>query len=251
MIGRKFLAREVTSAISSTSLPLLELTKPVQKSFHRAQSTINKQQSKDDGQSSNCSTELSLSFPELRVGQGSPMTVLHVESPREIYLCNNERELAKLHEHIFNIASSINPNPLFIPTNGSLVLARSEGNWYRALVEKVEGISVKIFCPDFGFRDTISLDMVRKVNKRINSIQQRFLACRCILVDWVEQTDFSEREIRNLRKLLPVSAIKVKVAVLEKIPLGYVVQIDGVDKRTVSGHKKDSLEEIARLRMEE
>ena len=27
-------------------------------------------------------------------------------------------------------------------------------------------------------------------------------------------------------------------------------QIDGVDKRTVSGHKKDSLEEIARLRME-
>ena len=34
MIGRKFLAREVTSATSSTSLPLVELTKPVQKSFH-------------------------------------------------------------------------------------------------------------------------------------------------------------------------------------------------------------------------
>jgi hypothetical protein len=74
----------------------------------------------------------------------------------------------------------------------------------------------------------VDIAAIRSINRRLKFAQQKFLSCRCILADWAEEEsqDFcSDRELRNLRKLLPVSVNKIRVAVIEKRAEGFVVQV--------------------------
>ena len=50
---------------------------------------------------------------------------------------------------------------------------------------------------------------------------------RCILADWeYEQSKgWSEREVRNLKKLLPVSANKVKATILRRKEEGFIIMV--------------------------
>ena len=50
---------------------------------------------------------------------------------------------------------------------------------------------------------------------------------RCILADWEYEKSrgFSEREVRNLKKLLPVSADKVKATILRRKEEGFVIVV--------------------------
>ena len=50
---------------------------------------------------------------------------------------------------------------------------------------------------------------------------------RCILADWEYEKSrgWSEREVRNLKKLLPVTANKVKVTILRRKEEGFVIKV--------------------------
>merc|ERR1712098_603334 len=111
-----------------------------------------------------------------------------------------------------------------------------------------------VFCPDFGFREEVGLGLVRRINSRLNSISQhKFMACRCVLTEWEREQDmlsFSEKELRNLRKLLPISTKKITVAVSCKAKEGYIIQVTGVNRKTVCIHSDDKDVELARLKQE-
>ena len=155
------------------------------------------------------------------------------------------------------------------------------------MVETFEGDFLDCFFPDFGFQEVVELAEIREINRRLGFARRKFLACRCVLEDWQEgEEDWSPRELRNLKKLLPVSEDKVKVVVFKKIDDGYIIkvfplyavkincliwvilikllaailaslvyapQVTGdkrVDRSTVCGHREDPEEELARLRQE-
>ena len=95
---------------------------------------------------------------------------------------------------------------------------------------------------------------------------------RCILADWeYEQSKgWSEREVRNLKKLLPVSANKVKATILRRKEEGFIImvgdkilyemlitisnwspniyihilKVNGVDKITLCGKTTDKAENL-------
>ena len=50
---------------------------------------------------------------------------------------------------------------------------------------------------------------------------------RCILSDWEYERSrgWSEREVRNLKKLLPVTADKVKVNILRRKEEGFIIMV--------------------------
>ena len=50
---------------------------------------------------------------------------------------------------------------------------------------------------------------------------------RCILADWEYEKSrgWSEREVRNLKKLLPVSANKVKATILRRKEEGFIIMV--------------------------
>ena len=50
---------------------------------------------------------------------------------------------------------------------------------------------------------------------------------RCTLSDWeyVRSRDWSESEVRKLKKLLPVSANKVKVNILRRKEDGFIIKV--------------------------
>jgi len=195
----------------------------------------------------------------LKVGQMQKVSVVNVESPTAVYLCPNMEQLSKFQKHIYRLGASLPHNPDFIPSPGSIVLVKSlqDGYWYRGLVERrVEEDQVEFFCPDFGFKEMVDLAKVRQINERLQQsffTCQKFLACRCVLSDWRDSSGpTSERELRNLKKLLPVSDRGIRVSVREETELGYVVDIPGVTRDMAAGKDKveREQEELVKLRME-
>ena len=128
-----------------------------------------------------CSSSYSLaSCLTLQVGRVQDATVTHVESPREVYLCPDQRELERLQSHLFSTGQSLAFDPNFYPMANFLVLAccPDDHYWYRALVEKVEPGSAIVFCPDFGFRTSVTFREIRAVSKKLAFAQQKFLTAR-------------------------------------------------------------------------
>jgi len=207
-----------------------------------------------------CSSYSLASCLSLQVGKIQEVTVTHVEGPREVYLCPDQKELERIQTHIFSTGQSLNFDPNFRPTIHSMVLACSPDDhyWYRALVEKVYDSSAIVFCPDFGFRTSVSFQEIRDINKKLAFARQKFLSARCVLADWEFEQDqgLSEREVRNLKKLLPVSAVKVKASIIRKKEEGFIVMVNGVDKKSLSGKtSRQALDleermELERLRLE-
>ena len=94
------------------------------------------------------------------------------------------------------------------------------------MVETLEGDFLDCFFPDFGFQEVVELSSIREINRRLAFARRKFLACRCVLEDWEEgEEDWSPRELRNMKKLLPVSEEKVKVDVFKKIGGGYIINL--------------------------
>lgn len=58
---------------------------------------------------------------------------------------------------------------------------------------------------------------IREINPRLRSsfTEERFLACRCSLMDWMAVVPTKE-EIRSIKKKLPVSAKPVEINVISK-----------------------------------
>ena len=94
------------------------------------------------------------------------------------------------------------------------------------MVETLDGDFLECFFPDFGFQEVVEVADIREINRRLGFARRKFLACRCVLEDWEEgEEDWSPRELRNLKKLLPVSEDKVKVLVFKKIDDGYIIKV--------------------------
>ena len=108
------------------------------------------------------------------------VTVTHVESPREVYLCPDQRELERLQTHLFSTGQSLAFDPKFFPMVNSLVLACSPDDhyWYRALVEKLQPGGALVFCPDFGFRTSVTFREIRAINEKLAFAKQKFLSAR-------------------------------------------------------------------------
>ena len=128
-----------------------------------------------------CSSYSLASCLSLQVGRIQEVTVTHVEGPREVYLCPDQKELERIQTHIFSTGQSLTFDPNFRPTIHSMVLACSPDDhyWYRALVEKVYHSSAIVFCPDFGFRTSVSFQEIRDINKKLAFARQKFLSVRC------------------------------------------------------------------------
>ena len=130
-----------------------------------------------------CSSSYSLaSCLSLQVGRVQEVTVTHVESPREVYLCPDQRELERLQTHLFSTGQSLAFDQNFCPTVNSMVLACSPDDhyWYRALVEKVSPGGAVVFCPDFGFRTSVTFPEIRAINEKLAFARQKFLSTRCV-----------------------------------------------------------------------
>ena len=230
-IGSTFHLAVNCRASSADPLPLVLLT-PVNQPAPTAPSVKSSSQS-DRSQAVRSEESLRSSLSsfgcmELQVGRVQKVTVLHVESPHAVYLCPDQPALKKLQSHIYSTAVSLSQDLGFRPEIGVLVLAKSvqDDNWYRALVHEVQEDGITAFFPDFGFKEEVEMDMVRAVNKRLFVFRQKFLACRCILEEWVgEEVASSQREIRNLKKLIPVSADQLSVAVVEKKGASYIIRV--------------------------
>ena len=222
-IGQRFLARLLQRSRHG-ALPLVELDQvSVEEANH-----VDRVSSEEV--TSCCSSSYSLaSCLSLQVGRVQAVTVTHVESPREVYLCPDQRELERLQTHLFSTGQSLAFDPNFCPLVNSMVLACSPDDhyWYRALVEKVQPGGALVFCPDFGFRTSVTFREIRAINEKLAFARQKFLSARCILSDWEceRSRGWSEREVRNLKKLLPVTANKVRVNILRRKEEGFIITV--------------------------
>ena len=127
--------------------------------------------------------------------------------------------------------------------------------WYRAVVDSfVDAGQLNFFCPDFGFSEVIDISYARRINERLQKsffAGKKFLSVCCVLEDWKDVTrSLTDREVRNLRKLLPISEKEVSVRILDETEDGYVVRIPGVNRQTVSGKNLEEKlqEEVVKLR---
>ena len=175
-IGQRFLAR-LLQGTHHGALPLVELVQvPVEGANH-----VDKVLEEEVRSCSSSSYSLA-SCLSLHVGRVQEVTVTHVESPREVYLCPDQRELERLQTHLFSTGQSLAFDPNFCPTVNSMVLACSPDDhyWYRALVEKVQPGGALVFCPDFGFRTSVAVQQIRAINKKLAFARQKFLSARYI-----------------------------------------------------------------------
>ena len=96
---------------------------------------------------------------------------------------------------------------------------------------------IKVFCPDFGFTDKVNLDRIRRINTKLAQtfLGRKFLSCRCVLKEWRDGADSATaKETKALKRVVKVSDKLVKVLVVEKRAGFYVVDLTGVDRKTIN-----------------
>ena len=175
-IGQRFLARCFQGA-HHRALPLVELVKALAQEENHVDIAL-----EEEVRSCSSSSYSLASCLSLQVGRVQDVTVTHVESPREVYLCPDQRELERLQTHLFSTGQSLSFDPHFCPAVNTMVLACSPDDhyWYRALVEKVELDGAVVFCPDFGFRTSVTFPEIRAINKKLAFARQKFLSARYV-----------------------------------------------------------------------
>ena len=173
-IGRKFLARLFQEARHG-ALPFVELVKAPAQEVNHVDRVF-----EEEVRSCSSSSYSLASCLSLQVGRVQDATVTHVESPREVYLCPDQRELERLQTHLFSTGQSLSFDPNFCPAVNTMVLACSPDDhyWYRALVEKVQADGAVVFCPDFGFRTSVTFPEIRAINEKLAFARQKFLSAR-------------------------------------------------------------------------
>ena len=187
----------------------------------------------------------------LKVGKIMEVVVVNVESPTAIYMCPDLQELKKFQRHLFQTCSELVHDPEFVPDVGSIVLARTKSDeyWYRARVLACDQGRVTFFCPDFGFTDKVKLNRIRRINSRLAQtfLGRKFLSCRCVLKEWRDGTDSATvKETKALKRLVKISDKLVKVLVVEKRAGYYVVDLTGVDRKTINmvGDMEEKLDSV-------
>ena len=175
-IGQRYLASLFQGARNG-ALPLVELVKAPSQEENHVISAL-----EEEVQSCSSSSYSLASCLNLQVGRVQEVTVTHVESPREVYLCPDQRELERLQTHLFSTGQSLTFDPNFCPVVNTMVLACSPDDhyWYRALVEKVQTDGAVVFCPDFGFRTSVTFPEIRAINKKLAFARQKFLSARYV-----------------------------------------------------------------------
>ena len=102
----------------------------------------------------------------LVVGQKETLLVVHVVSPREVYLVKEIEEFYNFLLEVNKKAERLEYKALFRPEVGSLVFVQgSDDIWYRGEVLSVDGETFKFFGVDFGFTETASLTRARDIQK--------------------------------------------------------------------------------------
>ena len=172
-IGQRFLARLLQRSRDG-ALPLVELDQVSVQEANHVDTGL------EEVTSCSSSSYSLASCLSLQVGRVQAVTVTHVESPREVYLCPDQRELERLQTHLFSTGQSLAFDPKFCPMVNSMVLACSPDDhyWYRALVEKLQPGGALVFCPDFGFRTSVTFREIRAINEKLAFAKQKFLSAR-------------------------------------------------------------------------
>ena len=102
----------------------------------------------------------------LDVGQNETLLVVHVVSPREVYLVKKIDDFYNFVLEVNKRAERLKYEALFRPSVGSLVFVQgSDDIWYRAEVLSLDGGSetFEFFGVDFGFTETARLTRARDI----------------------------------------------------------------------------------------
>jgi len=168
----------------------------------------------------------------LEVGDTIKLRVTHVVSPREVYFIKDKEKFYQLCLKINQKAQALIPSPTdFTPEVGSLVFAKAKDKiWYRAEVLSIDGPRFTYYAVDFGFIDNADLDEAREIPD--DSFKTtNYLAVKCVLKDWVEGTlPPSLKEIKDIKKKLPLDGRSVKVKVIEGLNDSYIVDINNISR---------------------
>jgi len=104
------------------------------------------------------------SYIPLPLGYPVLATVLHVESPTQLFLCPSDKwkDLKMFQEHLQFLASTLPMVSTIQPVVGQLVMVRSRQDtmWYRGTVIKLYKSKAKVYCPDYGFVEKIDLNNI-------------------------------------------------------------------------------------------
>ena len=100
----------------------------------------------------------------LDVGQKETLLVVHVVSPREVYLVKKIDDFYNFVMEVNKRAERLKYEALFRPSVGSLVFVQgSDDIWYRAEVLSLDGETFEFFGVDFGFTETARLTRARDI----------------------------------------------------------------------------------------
>ena len=100
----------------------------------------------------------------LDVGQKETLLVVHVVSPREVYLVKKIDDFYNFVLEVNKRAERLKYEALFRPSVGSLVFVQgSDDIWYRAEVLSLDGETFEFFGVDFGFTETARLTRARDI----------------------------------------------------------------------------------------
>jgi len=157
--------------------------------------------------------------------------VLHVKSPTHIFVCpaSSWGDLNKFQEHLQALGDKLVQSTLVMPVVGQLVLMRSKEDhqWYRGTVIKINKTKAKVYCPDFGFVEKVSVCNLKSINDN-DVIKARYWASYCTLVDWEgREQDITVEEVDKIKKLL-VAPKKADIRVIRVDSVNFIIDIFGI-----------------------
>ena len=137
-----------------------------------------------------------------------PAIILHVESPTHLFVCPaaHWEELNRFQTHLQSVATTMDQGTSVQPVVGQLVMIRSEQDnlWYRGTVIKLHKSKAKIYCPDYGFVEKISVSNILPLWD--SDVKRAYWARHCTLVDWGEgMLEATMMEVERLKQMLPVT----------------------------------------------
>merc|ERR1719369_653612 len=152
--------------------------------------------------------------------------------PLIFFVCPSEswEDLKNFQTYLQSLGDSVPAvSSMQAPVVGQIVLARSEkdNSWYRGTVIRLQKTKAKIYCPDFGFVEKISLSNLRPVTD-LDVARANYWGNMCTLSDWREgERDASHIEVEWIKTKLKLGQA-VNLTVSKIVGVKFTVDIQGI-----------------------